>query len=76
MSSNEFRACSPPGEGINKMCAWVIASPLQGNLMEKKRFTLKIKNEPIAFFLVFIQEQNLEAETQIRKYSSNRIAMN
>lgn len=37
MSINEFRACSPPGEGISKMCALVIASPLQGYLMEKKR---------------------------------------
>lgn len=37
MSINEFRACSPPGEGINKMCALIIASPLQGSLMEKER---------------------------------------
>lgn len=37
MSHNQFGACSPPGEGINKMCALVIASPLQGSLMEKKR---------------------------------------
>lgn len=36
MSVNEFRACSPPGEGISKTCALVMASPLQGNLMEKK----------------------------------------
>lgn len=37
MSINEFRACSPPGEGINKKCALIIVSPLQGNLMEKER---------------------------------------
>lgn len=37
MSINEFRGCSPPGEGISKMCALIIVSPLQGNLMEKKR---------------------------------------